>query len=424
MQGLAPMIIAGFSDKAGRRPAYILCFTIYLCANLGLALQNSYSALLGLRLMQSAGSSGTVALANALVGDTVTSADRGKYVAWASMGILLGPSLSPVIGGLLAQYLDWHWVFWFLLILGGVAFVPLFLFLPETCRNVVGDGSVPPPPLSWSLTDGIRERHRQKTGTAATPEEVAKVRNNYRLLLPNPWPTIKIALHLESFLILWASGLMMACFYALATGISNAFHELYGFNDIQVGLMFLPIGAGGIISTFTSGKAIDWNYRRYCKRLNFPIKKNVRQDLTNFPIEKTRLELVLPVYIIATISIIGYGWMIVYKVSLAGPVIMMLLIGWAFQAAMQVLNTIMVDLWPGNAAAATATINIFRCELGAAASAAIQPMTEAMGPGWAYTTLSLISLAFVPGFLFVMKYGMQRRQGKSKDSLSKEKGGL
>lgn len=30
IQGIAPMITAGFSDTVGRRPAYLLCFTISL----------------------------------------------------------------------------------------------------------------------------------------------------------------------------------------------------------------------------------------------------------------------------------------------------------------------------------------------------------------------------------------------------------
>ena len=29
-QGVAPMLIAGFSDNVGRRPAYIICFSIYV----------------------------------------------------------------------------------------------------------------------------------------------------------------------------------------------------------------------------------------------------------------------------------------------------------------------------------------------------------------------------------------------------------
>lgn len=109
IQGLAPMMIAGFSDKAGRRPAYFICFTIYILANLALALQNDYVALLVLRMVQAAGSSGTVALANGMVGDCIVSSDRGQYIAFASLGSILGPTLSPVLGGLLSEYLDWHW---------------------------------------------------------------------------------------------------------------------------------------------------------------------------------------------------------------------------------------------------------------------------------------------------------------------------
>ena len=86
IQGLAPMMIAGFSDKAGRRPAYFICFVIYIIANLALALQNNYVALLVLRMLQSGGSSGTIALAQGMVGDCIVSADRGKYVAYACVG--------------------------------------------------------------------------------------------------------------------------------------------------------------------------------------------------------------------------------------------------------------------------------------------------------------------------------------------------
>ena len=44
LQGLAPTIMGTFGDTTGRRPAYILTFTIYLAANIGLAVQNSYAA--------------------------------------------------------------------------------------------------------------------------------------------------------------------------------------------------------------------------------------------------------------------------------------------------------------------------------------------------------------------------------------------
>lgn len=58
VSGIAPTLIGNAADTLGRRPIYILALSIYFVANVGLALQNSLSALLVLRMLQSAGSSG------------------------------------------------------------------------------------------------------------------------------------------------------------------------------------------------------------------------------------------------------------------------------------------------------------------------------------------------------------------------------
>jgi multidrug resistance protein len=421
MQGVAPMLIAGFSDTAGRRPAYIICFTIYLAANLGLALQNSFAALLVLRCVQSAGSSGTVALANGLVADMITSAERGSYIAFASIGSMLGPSLSPIIGGLLSQYTNWHWIFWFLLIFGGVFFLILALFLPETCRKVVGDGSIPPPPLNNSVADKIRHRIRKKKGLASDPDKEAEVRKNYSLRFPSPVPTMKVVLDFETSVILIPTGLLFAGFYAVMTGASTSFHKIYKFNDIQGALMYLPIGAGGVLSAFTTGRIVDWNYRRHANRAGLAVVKHARADIRNFNIERARLEVGLPLYYISTLAMLIYGWVLGREVHLSAPVILLFVIGWSIIGTSQVLNVLLVDLWPGKSASATAANNLFRCELGAAASAAISPMALAMGEGWAYTTLALISIAASPCLLAVATKGIEwrkKRNQKEEEKLS------
>ena len=48
-QGLAPTFMGDLADTAGRRPAYIIGFTVYIAACIGLALQKNYAALLVLR---------------------------------------------------------------------------------------------------------------------------------------------------------------------------------------------------------------------------------------------------------------------------------------------------------------------------------------------------------------------------------------
>jgi multidrug resistance protein len=436
------MMIAGLSDKAGRRPAYIICFVIYAFTTLGLALQNSYPALMVLRCLQSAGSSGTVALANGMVGDIITSSERGTYVAFASLGSILGPMVAPVIGGVLGEYAGWHWIFWFLLIFACAVFIPLILFLPETCRNVVDDGSIPPPLLSMNISDHIRHSNRRKAGIPINEEKLTTLRKNYKLQVPNPLSTLKVATDKEAGILLFAVGLALACYYAISTGASSQFGSLYGFSQLKVSLMFIPVGGGSILSAFTTGKIIDYNYRRHARIHNFPLTKNRQLDLTNFPIEKARLEIALPLFYLGAAAIIAYGWVMGQRVSVAGPVMLLFVIGYALVASFQILNILMVDIYPGRPATATAANNLVRCEIGAVATAVIVPMVDAMGTGvsdcfsffplavcslqslahelflgalanilkWSYTILALLFVVYSPALLVIMRYGMRWRK--------------
>jgi MFS family permease len=333
--------------------------------------------------------------------------------------MILGPTLSPILGGLLSEYWNWHGIFWFLLAFGGTFFIPLLLFLPETCRMVVGDGSFPPPFLNMNITDKRRHANRAKAGILVDEEKEAELRRNYKLTFPNPLKTLVVLADLETAIVLLGAGIALLNFYAISTGASTAFREVYGFNDMQVALMFLPIGVGGIICAFTSGKMVDWNYRRHARINNLPIDKKTQQDLTNFPIEKARLEVALPLFYVGAAAVLGYGWVMDHKISLAGPIILLFIMGYSLTAAFQVLNVLLVDIYPGRPATASAANNIVRCELGAAASAAIVPMANAMGNGWAYTVLSLLFVIYSPAPFIVMKSGMKWRQAKKEKAEQK-----
>ena len=423
------MLVADFSDGAGRRPAYIYCSVVYIAANIGLALQRNYAALLVLRCLQSAGSSGTVALCYGVVADLITSAERGTYVGYTSIPSILGPIVGPIIGGVIAQYLGWRWIFWFLTICSVVYFVLFFLFQPETCRKVVGDGSIPPPKLNQSLTGIIRERRRIRAGVAVDVAQQDAVRKNYRLTFPNPLSTLLIAGDKESGLILFCSGLLVAILYATTTGIPYLFGKIYHFNELQLGLVYIPFGAGSVISAFSTGKAIDWNYRRHAKRNGFPLTKNRYQDITDFPIEKARLEVALPLLYFGNIGSIAYGWTLDYRTNLAGPLILLFVFGYGSMAAFQVMQILIVDINPGNAASSTAATNLFRCLLGAGSTAVVVPMIEKMGVGWAYTFASLVWIALSPTLWLLLKYGPAwRKEKKEKEDQEKkansEKAGL
>ncbi len=65
-QAIPPAFIAGFSAQGGRRVSFIICFSIYLVANISLALQKNHPTLLVLECMQAFGSTPTIALAIAV----------------------------------------------------------------------------------------------------------------------------------------------------------------------------------------------------------------------------------------------------------------------------------------------------------------------------------------------------------------------
>jgi MFS family permease len=112
-QGLAPTIFGDFADMAGRRPAYIIGFVLYLAANAGLANSNTFVALLILRCLQSTGSSSTIALGSAVVADMCTSAERGTFMGWATSSAMFAPAIAPVLGGVFTELLGWRWIFWY-----------------------------------------------------------------------------------------------------------------------------------------------------------------------------------------------------------------------------------------------------------------------------------------------------------------------
>ncbi|KAM0315048.1 hypothetical protein ACHAO8_004154 [Botrytis cinerea] len=421
-QAIAPAFIGGFSDTAGRRPAYIICFTIYIISNIALALQNNYVALLILRMVQSAGGSGTVALANAVVADIATSAERGIYIGYASMMAGFAPAVGPILGGIISQYTSWKWIFGFLAIFSMAFFIPLLLFMPETCREIVGDGSIPPPKWSRSLTSIRKERKVLKQGITpdySKRDELAAAR---KLRFPNPLATLRIVAEKEAALLLFYAGIVYAGFYAVISGMPSQFHDIYGYDDLRVGLMYLPISGGCFLAAFTQGKIIDWSYFREAHRLGITVVKSRQQDLSHFPIEKARLQVGFPMILLASLSTITYGWIMDFRVNIAGPCVILVVLGYTLIASTQAVSILIVDINPGAAGTATAAFNLVRCLLGAGSTALIVPMVDKMGLGWAYTFIALLYVVLSPMLFAVMKWGPDwRREGRDKQRIEEER---
>ena len=117
-------IIAGpVSDNIGRRPVLLFALVVFTVASLGCAYAPSVEAFLTLRAIQAA-SAIAMALARAVVRDTVPADRAGSQIAYVTMGMSVVPMLSPAVGGLLETHLGWQATF---LLCAGVGFGLLVL---------------------------------------------------------------------------------------------------------------------------------------------------------------------------------------------------------------------------------------------------------------------------------------------------------
>jgi multidrug resistance protein len=235
LQGLAPMFFGDMADQTGRRPVYILTLGIYLVANIALALQSNYAALLVLRALQSTGSSGTIALGTAVMADIATPAERSGYISYVQAGMMVGPAIAPTLGGILTQFLNWRWLFWILVIASGTYLVLYAMFVPETCRKVVGNGSIKPPTWSknvWNMLEDRKKGQRAATTTTTSPVDM-------RLAIPNPLKALRIIVEKDVALIMLFTSLMVCGFYMILVPIPSSFKDIYGFNELQIGLCYM-----------------------------------------------------------------------------------------------------------------------------------------------------------------------------------------
>ncbi|KAJ4396978.1 hypothetical protein N0V93_001202 [Gnomoniopsis smithogilvyi] len=282
VQGIAPAILGDLADQVGRRPVYLLVLVVYFAASVGLALQRSYPALLVLRMVQSFGSSGTIALGIMVVADLAPPHDRGRYIGAMLSGPNSGPSFGPVLGGILAELTGWPWIFWLLAIMGGASLFPFFVLFPETCRNIVGNGSLDGggrlnKPLAHVLSPMREGRAHDKKPT-------------HRLQrFPNPFKCLRIVARRHDALLLVSNALFYLTYSCVQASLATLVMQHYGLNALQAGLCYLPYGVASIIASYLVGKVLDLDYRITARHEGITIDKIAGDALISFPIERARI---------------------------------------------------------------------------------------------------------------------------------------
>ncbi|KAK3935625.1 major facilitator superfamily domain-containing protein [Diplogelasinospora grovesii] len=410
MQAVAPLFFGDLSDQVGRRPVYMLTFAIYLGANIGLALQNNYAALMVLRALQSTGSSATVAIGSAVMADFTTSAERGGYITAVQASVMFAPALAPVLGGILTQFLGWRSTFWFLVIAAGVFLAVYVPFVPETARNMVGNGSIPPPTLAHRslLTP---KPHKQRDVESHAQSGQPQAGRRVKIPVPNIFAAVLIIFEKDVGPLLLFMSLFVMANYAMLVPLQDVIRRRYAFNDLQVGLCYIPFAIGSVVGSIIVGKLLNWNYARVAKSIGVSPDRKRGDDLRRFPIERARLDLMWPWTLLAVAMIIVWGWVVDRPgVNLAGPLIVLFFAGAGLSGPVSILTTLLVDLYPMNPGRVSSSFNLTRATLSAVGTAIVQFIIEAWGYGFTYLFMGLLVLAASPCVVIVRKWGPKWRE--------------
>ena len=172
--------------------------------------------------------------------------------------------MGPILGGVIGATIGWRWIFWFLSILSGFCLVLVILSLPETARNLVGNGTIAPPPLLRLPIPRILGRPIAKV--KAVGSEVRQKRGWH---VPNPIACLKLLSRKDTFIVVTAGGIIYMAYSYLQASLSTLCIEIYGLGQLEAGLIYLPFGFGSIATTCVSGQLPFSSSQNYPLKLSF-----------------------------------------------------------------------------------------------------------------------------------------------------------
>lgn len=414
-QGIAPSLWGPVSDVRGRRIAYACTFAVFVGACIGLAETKNYATLLVLRCLQSTGSASTIAIGSGVIGDITTREERGGFMGIFQAGLLVPVAVGPVIGGALAGSLGWRSIFWFLMIYGAVFLVFLLIFLPETLRSMVANGSMlPSNPFTRYPLQVYQNSTKIEWDRTAAPPQLAPTKGIHVL---GPF-RILVSKHAAPILV------FLAIYYAVwqmsITAMSSLFEDRYGLTEIQIGLTFIANGVGSMVGTLVTGKILDIDYRRV--KTSYEAESSVDLEGSNpiarisssqndFPLEKARLRLVPVFSLFQCLSLLLFGWTIQYptRVHIAVPIVSTFITGWTAVSMQSLIMTYLVDIFHAESAGASASLNLARCLFAAGGTSFVMPLINAVGVGVTFTICVAVQVVALVGPFVQWRFAATRR---------------
>lgn len=258
-----------FSARFGRRKYLAASMAVFTVASFFCGMSKSLNHLIFFRVIQGAAGAALLSTAQATLLEIFPPKQQGMVAAIFGIGVMMGPTFGPILGGYLTDNYAWPWIFLINIPIGAVATVLTLAFLfdspyqdkSQAKSDFVGIGllAIGIGSLQTVLERGNREDWFQSNficvlSAVALVGLVAFVW--WELANPNPAVNLRVLKH---------RGLAAGTAYAFALGyglygslfmLPVFLQNVRGYSAEQAGIIMLPDGIAVAVAMAVAGKIV------------------------------------------------------------------------------------------------------------------------------------------------------------------------
>lgn len=119
------------SAKFGRKKYFAASIIVFTVASVLCGTATNVWMLVAFRFIQGIGGGGLLSTAQAILVETFPKEELGLANAIYGLGVIIGPTIGPVLGGYITDNLSWHWIFFVNIPVGILATIMTLLYVRE-----------------------------------------------------------------------------------------------------------------------------------------------------------------------------------------------------------------------------------------------------------------------------------------------------
>lgn len=290
---------------------------------------------------------------------------------------------------------------WFLTVFGGLNWLSLFFFLPETLAKK--KPLLPDPPAATTNGGDDDLNRTESLARMSTRQSVAiKTKRGATILRKAFVDPLRCILFLKfppvAITVAFAS-VTFASVFILNISIQSTFSSTpYHFSTLIVGLLYIPSSMGYVIASILGGRWVDRIMAREAAKAG---RYDEKGKLIYLPEDRMRENAWIAASLLP-LAMIWYGWCADKGVFWFAAMVPNFFFGVATMLIFGAATTMLTEFMPEKGSAGVALNNFVRNIFSCIGVILTEPLLNAMGVGWLCTMVALFALLTGNAFVFLL----------------------